>query len=563
MSSFIDTLRVHTNRPLGRPGVGRLPSKPRVVVIGAGVGGLCAAALLAHDGFDVQVLERANGPGGKMRQVRAGAQLFDAGPTVLTMRWVFDELFAQLGLHFDRAVPLRRCEVLARHTWVDREGPGPTLDLLADAADSEAAIAALAGGDEALRYRAFCQRAEGIYRALEQPFLRSPRPTPLSLVARAGWRGLPQLARIDPFSTLWDALGQHFHDPRLRQLFGRYATYCGSSPFDAPATLMLVAHVERDAVWQIEGGLYRLAQALAAAGERLGVRIGYGRHVQRILVERGRGRSSGAVCGVELAGGERIEADVVLFNGDAAALPSGDLGADVQQAVGGGAAARAGERSPASAGRSLSAVTWHLEAEASGFPLSHHNVFFSDPANDGYRREFDAIAQGRLPDTPTVYVCAQDRAADMQPGPASAAGAERVMCLVNAPARADHTPLSDEEIDTCQAHMLTQLTRAGLSLRWVPQALQRTTPQDFHRLFPASGGALYGPASRGWRATFQRPGSETPVPGLYLAGGTVHPGPGVPMAALSGGLAAVQISAAWASTHRWHPVVMRGGTSMR
>ncbi len=518
---------------------------PRVLVVGAGIGGLTAAALLAQQGLSVQVLERAATPGGKMRQVAAGAQWLDGGPTVLTMRWVFDELFERLGLGLDDHLKLKRCEVLARHSW-GRHAP---LDLLADLEASVAAIAAFSNGDEALRYRAFCRRAADIYKTLETPFLRSARPTPWSLAARVGWRGLPGLARISPFSTMWGELGRYFHDARLRQLFGRYATYCGSSPFDAPATLMLVAHVERDAVWQIEGGMFRLAQALSAAAAQQGVQLSYGKHVARVVLKNGR------ACGVETADGEHIDADVVLFNGDVAALQQGALGADLQTALG-------GPGSGFRAKRSLSAVTWHFEAEASGFDLSHHNVIFSDPGNQGYRREFEAIAAGRLPSQPTVYVCAQDRSAGLA-GSRKQAGAERLMCLVNAPARADDAPLHPEEIETCQTQMFAQLARSGLKLRVLSPSITRTTPQDFSALFPATGGALYGRAARGWLSSFQRPGSSAGVPGLYLAGGSVHPGPGVPMAALSGQLAAAQIGLALRSTRRSAPVLMPGGMSMR
>lgn len=518
------------------------PSRtPRVVVIGAGVGGLAAAALLARQGLDVRVFEAAGSVGGKLGEVAIGPLRLDAGPTVLTMRWVFDELFDALGESFEAALAPRRCEVLARHAWgADR------LDLLAGLDDSVDAIAALAGGAEAGRYRGFCDRAQAVYRTLERPFLRSPRPDPLSLAMRVGPGRLPELLAIAPFRTLWDELGRHFHDPRLRQLFGRYATYCGSSPFAAPATLMLVAHVEREAVWQLDGGMRRLALALADAARRHGARIACGRAVQSLRLDGGR------VAGVRLEGGEEIAADVVVHNGDARALHDGLLGAGVQAALG---------TAPALP-RSLSAVTWHLQARAEGFALSHHNVFFSEPGDDGYRREFDALAAGRLPASPTVYVCAQDRSA----GAAAPApdGPERLMCLVNAPALGTAgAVLGAEEIDTCERRMRAQLARAGLTLSMDAPAPVRTTPADFARRYPGSAGALYGAASHGWRASFQRPANRSPLPGLYLAGGSAHPGPGVPMAALSGRLAVQQILSDLASTRPSRPAATPGGMPTR
>lgn len=530
-------------------GISRHPAAPsgrRALVVGAGVGGLSAAALLARQGWSVQVLEAAAQPGGKLSPLQHGGHQHDAGPTVLTMRWVFEAWFDALGLSLPAALNLRRCEVLARHAWDD----GKRLDLLQDLDASVAAIGEFSGREQAERYRAFCHRAREVYQTLEGPFMRQARPSPWSLAWQAGWRGLPALCRISPFSSLWEALGRYFPDPRLHQLFGRYATYCGASPFQAPATLMLVAHVEREAVWQLDGGLHRLADAMSQAARQQGVTIRCNTPVAEVLLGRG------GVRGVRLAHGEELPADVVLFNGDVAALRSGLLGPAVSQALGGP------PRAAAAAGRSLSAVTWHLEADTSGFELSHHNVFFSDPRHDGYRAEFEAIAQGRLPEQPSVYVCAQDRHAGLgTTGGPPPAGPERLMCLVNAPATADQRPLNSEELQRCEQQMWARLQRAGLNCRPTAEPSLRRSPSDFAQRYPATGGALYGMATHGWRSSFQRPTARTRIPGLFLAGGSVHPGPGVPMAALSGQLAAQQILAAWPSTARWALAPMPGGTS--
>ena len=245
---------------------------PRVLVIGAGVGGLTAAALLARQGLQVRVLEQAATVGGKLGPIEVGTQArpvtLDAGPTVLTMRWVFDALFDALGLSFERSVSLQRCEVLARHAWGEQ-----WLDLLADLEASVDAIARLAGPAEAARYRGFCQRSAAVFRTLDDTFLQASRPNPLSLTARVGWRRLPEMLAIAPFRSLWDELGRHFHDPRLRQLFGRYATYTGASPFAAPATLMLIAHVEQTGVWLVDGGMHALALAMEDLARSIGVEV--------------------------------------------------------------------------------------------------------------------------------------------------------------------------------------------------------------------------------------------------------------------------------------------------
>ncbi len=508
----------------------------RVAVVGAGIGGLAAAIVLAARGIEVTVVERESSPGGKMRRTFVEGRPIDAGPTVLTMRWVFEDLFSRGGASLTDHLSLQPASVLARHAWSADE----TLDLHADTAASADAIGRFAGPDEARRFRGFCDRAQRVYDTLESGFLRSQQTGPLGLVNRVGWSRLPEWRHIAPMQSMWSALGRHFHDPRLRQLFGRYATYCGSSPYLAPATLMLVAHVERDGVWLVDGGMYRIAQALERVARELGVSFRYDCTVHRIRTAQGR------ACGLELDDREPLDADAVVFNGDAAALGAGLLGEDGRGAC-----------VPMTPGqRSLSALTWAIVGEASGFPLARHTVFFSRD----YAAEFDdLVGARRLPQEPTVYVCAQDRDDAGRHG----GGLERLFCLVNAPADGDARELDPSEIERCEQRSLALMQRCGLSVRALPDAMERTTPRDFAQMFPGTGGALYGRASHGWRASFQRPGSRTRLPGLYLAGGSTHPGPGVPMAALSGMLAAERVLGDRVSTSRSQPAATAGGMSTR
>ena len=501
-----------------------------VVVIGAGVGGLVSAIELARAGLGVTVVERAARAGGKMREVEVGGARFDAGPTVLTMRWVFDEIFAAAGSSLEAHVTLKLAEILARHAWSADE----RLDLFADMDRSADAIGDFAGAREAAGYRAFCAEARRIHDTLKNSFLTAQKAGPIGLTRSIFAEGGNVLA-IRPYETMWRALGGHFADPRLKQLFGRYATYCGSSPFAAPATLMLVAHVEQSGVWLVDGGMQRLAEALERLAVSLGVRFRYRAHVEAIGVGR-RGAES-----VTLAGGERLSADRVVVNADAGALGVGLFGPD---------AARAVPATPARA-RSLSAVTWAMEARVHGFPLVRHNVFFSD----GYAAEFqDIFRRGRLPSAPTIYLCAQDRA----DAAAEPAGPERLFLLVNAPANGDRGGLDGGEVATCMTRVLDHLRVCGLEVSPRSTPLT-TTPADFNALFPATGGALYGRATHGWAAAFERSGAATRIPRLYLAGGGAHPGAGAPMAALSGRLAAQRVIRDRASTRLFHRVAMPGG----
>ncbi len=448
-----------------------------------------------------------------MRRVSAAGAELDGGPTVFTMRWVFESLFADAGASFRDRVKLNEASVLARHAWKGSE----RLDLFADRRASADAIGTFAGSREADGYLRFCRDAGRVHDALKDSFMAAQRPGPVELALRIARHDPAGLLRLKPFSTLWSALGGYFRDPRLRQLFARYATYVGSSPFSAPATLMLIAHVEQEGVWLVDGGMHELALAMEKLAISLGVDVRRGAAVVAMARQ-------GSGFEVRLADDSTVKAARIVHCGDVSALA----------AMPGGLST--GLKPVRARDRSLSAIVWAMRGKAEGFPLARHTVFFSDD----YREEFDAIFnRGEVPRAPTVYVCAQDRddAGGLAPG-----SDERLYLLINAPANGDTKTLSASEIGQCLNETQKQLRDCGLALE--PEGpVNVTAPADWNRLFPGSGGAIYGRASHGWMASFARPGARTSVPGLYLAGGSVHPGAGVPMAALSGRLAAQALMA--------------------
>ncbi len=510
----------------------------RIIVVGAGIGGLVAAIDVAMAGHQVVVMERAPTPGGKMRQVEIDGAMIDAGPTVFTMRHVFDDLFQAAGTCLEDFIDLSPVEVLARHAWEDKG----SLDLFADRERTVDAIGDFAGPASAKLYTAFCEQARATYLALDHSFMRAPRPSVLSLSARLGIGGLMALSRISPFRSLWDELGRFFPDHRLRQLFGRYSTYCGGSPFLSPGILMLIAHVELSGVFRIKGGMFQLASALQDLGTRLGVTYRFESHVRELLTEYGK------ASGVRLSNDQSFAADAVIVNADPAALANGAFGKSVGRDSG------LKPRVP----RSLSAMTFAMKVEAQGFDLDHHNVFFSSD----YRAEFDEIlGDGKLPSDPTVYICAPDRPVGSAFDLAGSSGTrhERLFCLVNAPANGDEKSYTHAEIERCKKQMIRRLARCGLMIDPAPDRMRHAGPNTFNQMFAHTGGALYGMAPHGWQASFRRPRAQTGIPGLYLAGGGCHPGPGVPMAALSGRLAAAALLADQPSTVRSRRTVTSGG----
>lgn len=501
----------------------------QIIVIGAGMGGLAAAIRLAASGHGVTVLEAADQPGGKARAVPSAVGPVDCGPTVLTLRPVFDELFALAGSRLEDHATLLAQPLLARHWWPD----GTRLDLTTDRAANAAAIRDAFGATEAEGFLRFDTRAEALFTAFDAPVMRAARPD-LPAILRATLARPALWPALAPGMTLTRWLGGFFRDPRLVQLFGRYATYVGGRPARSPAVLSLIWRAEARGVWAVEGGMHGLAAALMRVAQGMGVTFRFGTTATRIM------RQGGRVAGVQTDDGRTLPCDACVFNGDPAALTAGLLG---------GSAAAALPRT-ATDPRSLSAHVWAFAAQAGGAvapDLVHHNVFFTDDP----QAEFGPIGQGRMPDAPSLYICAEDRLR----GPVT--GTERFEIILNAPAA---LPPQRNEADICRTATFERLSRFGLDLTPPPDTAL-TTPAMLARRFPASQGAIYGLSPEGMLATFRRPVARTALAGLYLAGGGAHPGAGVPMATLSGRHAAEAILQDRTSASKSAPTAMPGGMS--
>ena len=507
-----------------------------VAIIGAGIGGLAAAIRLAAAGQSVTVFEAAEAPGGKMRSLPSCAGPVDAGPTVLTLRGVFDALFAAAGTRLEDHLRLIPQPLLARHFWSD----GAQLDLYADPEASTNAIRAFAGPLAAIEFQSFQAHSAALMAAFDGSMMRAARPQALA-AAGAALRNPALWPALMTGRSLAADLARRFTDPRLRQLFGRYATYVGGAPDRSPAVLALIWQAEAAGVWAVAGGMHRLAQALEGLARAQGAAFRYRTPIARF--EAADGRLSALIT----TQGERVPCRRAVFNGDPAALADGFLGAD---------AARALPRRAAHP-RSLSARVWSFAARVTGPDLTLHNVLFADdPA-----AEFGPIAGGRHPVDPTIYICAQDRA-EHRPE-----GSERFEFILNAPALchaggAERAEPDPKEAERCSQMTFNRLARFGLTFDPLPGPAALTMPEDFAARFPGSRGALYGRSPQGSLASFLRPTARTRMPGLYLAGGGAHPGAGVPMAALSGQHAAEAILADRVSTSRSRPTATPGGMSM-
>ncbi|GGK70308.1 phytoene desaturase family protein [Mangrovihabitans endophyticus] len=474
----------------------------RVVVIGAGVGGLSAAVRLAEAGHRVEVHERAPVVGGKLGVYERDGFRFDTGPSLLTLPRVFDGL----GL---TPQPL---DPVVRHVFAD----GAVLDSSSDHEVFLSRIAAALGDPAAAAdWDRFWARARRIWDASWTSVLQ--RPVTAATVARMSWR-VRDLAAIAPWRSL-RALGRHYlRDPRLRTMLERYATYTGADPRRAPAALAAVPYAELAfGGWYLPGGLGTIATALLARCRALGVQVHTGSPVTRIVADR-------AVRGVRLAGGAVRPADVVVSNVDALTTyrelwPAPDRLARL-------------------ADRSLAGFVLLLGVRGATPSLAHHTAFF--PRD--YDAEFDAVFGGpgrraRPAPDPTVFVT---RALDPVVHPP---GHEAWFVLVNAPPQGNGPHAVDWRrpglADAYARHLLGVLARRGLDVRDRLLFAETRTPADLADATGAPGGTIYGTAGG-----LLRPPNRGPVGGLWLVGGSTHPGGGLPMVTLSARIVADQVGPA-------------------
>lgn len=464
-----------------------------VVVVGGGVGGLCTAIRLAAAGHHVTLLEKEGELGGKLAVRERAGFVFDTGPSLLTLPAVFDEVLQRAGTSLAEQVQLVRLDPQVRYRWPDGTG----LDAHDDPAATAAAFDALSpGAGDA--FRQFVARGRRIWEVSERTFLAGPMGSPLQLLRRM--RSPADLLAIDARRPLSQAAAV-FADPRLRQWAGRYATYSGSSPFLAPATLACIAHVEAGfGAWYPMGGMGRLRDALAGAADALGVELMTGMDVCRIEA------SSDRVAGVRTVDGAHVAADVVVANTDAHHLYR-DLLADD------GALARVQRAAP-----STSALIVLAGVDGATPGVAHHAVWFSGDE----RAEFAQLFGGRaLPEDPTIYACVSSTTDPTQ----APAGSENWFLLVNAPAgwSGDGAAYG--------AHVLDVLSARGTELRDRLRFTEVITPADLEARYRSPGGAIYGTSSNGRRAAFLRPANRGSRRGLYLVGGSSHPGGGLPLVA--------------------------------
>lgn len=483
------------------------------VVVGAGLGGLASAIELASSGLSVVVLERGAVAGGKAGALLVDGLEVDTGPSVLTMPGVLAELFARGGSTLDAELTLREPSPAFRYRWPD----GVILDVHADLGRTLESVNRTLGARACRDLAQFMAYAQRIWEAAAPHFVYGPAPS-WGHMARLGLGELMKLRQVDPLRVMRAAIAEQVQSPHLRMLLERYATYNGSDPRRAPATLNCIAHVELAlGGYGVEGGIYEVVRALQRVAEGLGVRFRFGAAVARIEAVGGR------VSGVVLEDGEALGAGLVVANADAAHVAADLLDDGVRHGI------------PAIERPSMSGWTAVVRAGVRGTRPARvaHEVLFPRDYTAEFADIFDA---DRPPREPTVYLCAQAACHGRAAWPD---GSEPVFLMANAPAEPASGPRPPAAWATLKATVRQRLLDADL-LQRSDAFLWERTPTDLARQFPGSRGAIYGAASNDRFAAFRRPANRVhAVPGLYLASGSAHPGGGMPLALLSGRAAAV------------------------
>lgn len=486
----------------------------KAIIVGGGLGGLSCAIGLAVAGFEVTVLEKEKTLGGKLKRVEEAGYRFDRGPSTITMLHAFRRVFERAGRRMEDYIQTYELEPRTRNVFAD----GTTVDLSRDRAWMQEQIAAYSPEDAA-RYPAFLEEARRIYALADSRFLNRLM---LSIREKADPALLRDFMRVRPGTTLRTLLARYFSHPYTLAMFGRYATYVGASPLQAPAIFAMLAHVEADlGIYGVQGGTYKLVESMDRLARELGVRIQTNAEVLSIKVRSGR------AYGVETTRGV-IEADEVICNGDL--LTTSRLVPDRLRRR--PAADRLERYEPSLSGFVLLAgVRRRYES------LLHHTLFFPERLES----EFDDIFVRRVaPDDPALYICNSGYSEnDTAPE-----GASSLFILANAPYLSEAWDWRQNR-EAYAEKIVGMLDRRGIGGLDQAEVRQIYTPSDLQRDTYAHRGAIYGISSNTMRQTFFRPGNrDREIDGLWYVGGTAHPGGGTPLVTLSGQLVAERIASA-------------------
>ncbi len=496
-----------------------------VAIIGGGVGGLAAAIRLASAGLRVTLLEKNSRVGGKLNlwevphPSRPNERPFklDTGPSLLTLPFVFEELFRATGEKLSDHLDLIRLDPIARFQWAD----GTQFELRATLEETENELRKFAA-DQCPGWRALFERGEFIWDLSAELFLYHSPEQALRGDRFDPRRGLSMITvplRIGMFTAFNRLVDRHITHPKLREVLYQYATYSGASPFKSPATLAVIPFAEQQfGGWYPRGGMYRIAQVLEKLAIKLGVVIRTNCAVSSVIVE------NATACGAKLQTGEDVRSDYVLANSDVVYTYRQLIDAKHRRRY---SNATLDRLEPGGSGMVLL-----LGIDGTYPQLAHHTKFM--PAD--YTSDLSAMFETHtIPTDPCIYVCASTRTDPSQ----APEGCENLFVLTSAPSldgKIDWNTQGQRYRDQVICTLEQRWGLTDLSKRIVVE--RRFSPADLHSIYNANAGSIYGIGSNSRKTAFLRPPNrDRDVKHLYFAGGATHPGGGLPLVALSGKIA--------------------------
>lgn len=479
----------------------------KVIVIGGGLGGLTGAILLASKGFQVQLFERNQTLGGKMNRFISKEYTFDTGPSIITMPFILDHFFESIHQKMDlRLAPVTP---LCRYFYPD----GIQFDAYSEPEQMKESIQLFAP-HELDAYKKFLTYSKNIYDLTSDIFLINPIHELHKILNWNTFKSLLQIHKIDPFRTVHQTVTKYFQDPHLIQYFDRYPTYNGSSPYLAPATLNIIPYVEHAfGGYYIQGGLYSLIERLQQIAVESGVEIHLNQPVDKILY------NNYQITGIQ-SGSEKINADYILCNQDVVTTYNNLIDGFESYTQ------KLNQLEP-----SISGLVFFWNVNKTHNQLQQHNILFSKK----YELEFQQIFKEKTAaEDPTVYIAiTSKRDADHAPE-----GCENWFVLVNMPGL--HNGQNwDTIINHTRQTVIKKLKSIDIDIENSIMNETMMTPEKFLSEYKSNAGSIYGIASNSKESAFKRPPNRSrQLKGLYFAGGSTHPGGGVPLVMLSGQIAA-------------------------
>jgi len=484
------------------------PLNQRIVVIGAGLGGLSAAISLATAGFDVQIIEKSDKVGGKLNVLHKDGFTFDLGPSILTMPHIYQALFERAGKRLEDYVSLQAVVPHWRNFFED----GTTVDLTPDPGQMRLELAKL-GPNAAGEFERFLAYSKRLCELTEEGYFAKGLDGFWELVRHYG--PLRSLLAFDIFRNMDQGVRRFIRHPKLVDILNYFIKYVGSSPYDAPALMNLLPHIQFGyGLWYVRGGMYQLAKAFERLAHKLGVRVQLNTEVTEIH------HADRQVTEIRLQDGSALPVDILVSNMEVIPTHKQLLRNGAEELT------RLQRYAP-----SCSGLVIHLGVNRVYPQLAHHNFFYSqDP-----RGHFSAIFhENRLSEDPTIYLVAPTKTDSNQAPP----GCEVIKVLPHIPHIDPEQPLRHDDYMDFRERVLTKLERMGLTeLRKHIVCEETWTPMDIQARYYSNLGSIYGVVSDRFKNLgFRAPQRSRRYRNLYFVGGSVNPGGGMPMVTLSGQL---------------------------